>query len=89
VFKYSLFVLGVIGGVLGIMIGFIFWVINSNLKVYVNIWSAILLGFVVLMIILFYTGGKDRIRQEKLMIASKQKMEDELAAKVLKKEDEK
>lgn len=88
-FKYSLFVLGVIGGVLGIMIGFIFWVINSNLKVYVNIWSAILLGFVVLMIILFYTGGKDRIRQEKLMIASKQKMEDELAAKVLKKEDEK
>ena len=71
------------------MIGFIFWVINSNLKVYVNIWSAILLGFVVLMIILFYTGGKDRIRQEKLMIASKQKMEDELAAKVLKKEDEK
>jgi len=41
------------------------------------------------MIILFYTGGKDRIRQEKLMIASKQKMEDELAAKVLKKEDEK
>jgi len=68
VVKYSIFVCGVIGVTLGIMIGFVFWVLNSNLRDYVNIWSAILLAFIVFMIILFYFGGKDRIRDEKRMI---------------------
>ena len=68
VVKYSIFVGGVIGVTLGIMIGFVFWVLNSNLRDYVNIWSAILLAFIVFMIILFYFGGKDRIRDEKRMI---------------------
>jgi len=31
VLKYSLFVIGIIGGVLGIMIGFLFWVLRGGL----------------------------------------------------------
>lgn len=31
VIMYSIFVLGIIGGTLGMMIGFIYWVINGGL----------------------------------------------------------
>jgi hypothetical protein len=88
-FKYSLLVLLTIGVTLGIMIGFLFWVINTNdLQTYINIWSGVFLFFVLAMTVLFYTGGKDRIRQEKKMIEQKQKKERELAGKLVMMQEE-
>jgi hypothetical protein len=62
VVKYALFVLGIIGGVLGIMIGFLFWIIKGGLDGYIVAWSVTTLAFVLIMIILFYVGGKTRIK---------------------------
>jgi hypothetical protein len=55
-------VVGVIGGVLGMMIGFLFWVLKTGTSLYVSIWSSLFLLFIVVMIIAFYSGGKNRIR---------------------------
>lgn len=49
-----------IGGVLGIMVGFLFWIILHGLELYVIIWVAILLFFMTASIIAFYCGGKAR-----------------------------
>ena len=62
-FKYTLFVVGIILGVLGIMIGFLIWIKESDLKNYTIVWSIVTLCFVIMMIILFYIGGKGRIRE--------------------------
>jgi hypothetical protein len=67
VFKYTLFVVGVITGVLGIMIGFIIWATNG-LNNYIIVWSIVTLCFIIAMIILFYVGGRRRIRDEKILI---------------------
>ena len=53
---------------LGIMIGFIFWVLDGGLEVYVIVWISILLAFVAFAIAMFYTGGKNRRRLEKELI---------------------
>jgi hypothetical protein len=57
---------------LGIMIGLLFWVLNSGLTGYIIAWSVIFLVFVVFMIFLFFVWGKSRIRQEKQMIIAEQ-----------------
>jgi hypothetical protein len=57
----------VIVGVLGIMIGFLFWVING-LSDFIIVWSIVTLCFVITMIILFYVGGRRRIKDEKNLI---------------------
>lgn len=64
-FLYAMIVLLTIGSVLGIMIGFMFWITRHGLTDFAAIWSAIFLAFVVIMIIAFYFGGKNRIREEK------------------------
>ena len=61
-----------IGAVLGIMIGFLFWITNNGLVNFTIAWSIIFLAFVLLMIIGFYFGSKGRIREEKRMIAEQQ-----------------
>lgn len=61
-----------IGAVLGIMIGFLFWITNKGLMNFTIVWSIIFLAFVLLMIIAFYFGSKGRIREEKRMIAEQQ-----------------
>jgi len=67
VFKYTLFVLGVIGGTLGIMIGLLLWAIGGLSK-YILVWGIVTLCFVVTLIILFFVGGRRRIRDEKSLI---------------------
>jgi len=57
----------VIVGALGIMIGFLFWAING-LSNYIIVWSIVTLCFVIAMIILFYVGGRRRIKEEKHLI---------------------
>lgn len=54
---------------LGVLIGFIFWVQAGGLEGYVIAWVAVGLTFVVLMLILFYRGGKQKRRMEKELIA--------------------
>ena len=68
VVKYTLFVVGIIGVTLGIMIGFLFWITEGGLESYIIVWSIVTCVFVVLMIILFYVGGKNRIREERALI---------------------
>jgi len=81
VLKYTIFVLAIIGSVLGMMIGFIFWVLKGGLADYILVWSIVILLFSVLMMILFYVGGKNRIREEKELIEQNQKRQDNMASK--------
>jgi hypothetical protein len=62
VIKYSLIVVFVIGGMLGIMIAFLFWVLKSGLDSFVVVWSIVFLAFILMLIILFYYGGRGRIK---------------------------
>jgi hypothetical protein len=55
----------VIGSTLGILAGFIYWVVNRGLDSYIIAWVTIFLVFFVAMLILFYIGGKQRRRMEK------------------------
>jgi membrane protein DedA with SNARE-associated domain len=59
-----LYVFGIIFGVLGIFIGFLFWAVQ-NLEKYVLTWTIVFCVAFVIMLILVYFGGKDRRRQEK------------------------
>jgi hypothetical protein len=47
---------------LGILIGFIYWVLATGLIDYNTIWSIILLVFVAILLVGFYFTGKARIR---------------------------
>lgn len=78
---YLLFVVLTIGGVLGLMIGFLFWITNRGLESYTIVWSIVFLVFVVLMMILFYIGGRARIRDEKNLIAEQQAKQESMANK--------
>jgi hypothetical protein len=62
IFKYTLFVVVVIFGVMGVMIGFLFWIVNAGLSGYTTAWSIATLCFTIIMIILFYVGGRKRIQ---------------------------
>lgn len=76
--KYSLFVIFIIGAGLGIMIGFLFWVLGAGLEGYTIAWSAVFLVFVALMFMLFYFGGKSRIKEEKRLIIEQQEREEKM-----------
>ncbi len=78
---YSIIVVAIIGSVLGIMIGFLFWVTEGGLNGYIIAWSIVILVFIIIMMILFYVGGKNRIREEKELIENNQKREDNMANK--------
>jgi hypothetical protein len=67
-FKYTIFVILIILATLGIMLGFLFWVLSAGLTGYTIAWSTTFLVFAVIMIILFYYGGKSRIKEEKRLI---------------------
>lgn len=73
VLKYAIFVIAIIGGSLGMMIGFIFWGISGGLANYILVWSIVLVLFMVIMMIVFFVGGKSRIREEKELIEQNQK----------------
>lgn len=80
---YGLILLfGCIGITLGIMIAFQFWIVKTNdLETYVIIWVAVFLAFTVITIWLFYTGGKDRRRQEKELIAESSRKQQEMISR--------
>lgn len=78
VISYTIFVLGVIGGALGLMIGFLFWVTNKGLEDYTIVWSIVFLVFVVFLIIAFYVGGRGRIREEKRLIVEQQEKQEKM-----------
>jgi membrane protein DedA with SNARE-associated domain len=59
----------VVGSTLGILAGFIYWIVNKGLDSYIITWVAVFLAFFVVMLILFYIGGKQRRRMEKELIA--------------------
>ena len=57
---YSLYVIALIGSVLGIMIGFLFWVTNINLTNYVVVWCIVFLVFLSFLIVGFFINGRGR-----------------------------
>jgi hypothetical protein len=67
----------VIGGVLGIMIGFLFWVTKYDLYGYTVIWCIVFLVFVAVFVILMFVCGKNRNREEKILIQMAQRKQDE------------
>ena len=73
-----MFVVGVIGGALGFMIGSIFWVLNKGLEQTIQVWSIVFLVFTAILIIAFYVGGRTRIREEKRMIVEAQHKHEEM-----------
>ena len=58
-------VVGVICCTLGFMLLQMLWIVKGGLKSYTVVWSTIFLVFMVVMLILFYVGGRERIREEK------------------------
>jgi hypothetical protein len=62
---YSIFVIAIIGSALGMLIGFTFWTRAAGLEGYIIVWSFAAILFAIIMMILFYVGGKGRIREEK------------------------
>lgn len=78
---YTLFVVGIIGGALGFMIGSLFWVTNNGLEQSIQVWSIIFLLFIVFLIIAFYVGGRARIREEKRLIVEAQHKQQEMVDK--------
>jgi uncharacterized protein YacL len=82
VIGYIIFVLGVIGGSLGLMIGFLFWVTEKGLNDYIIVWSIIFLVFTVFLIIAFYVGGRRRIREEKRLIVEQQLRQEKMKRQI-------
>jgi hypothetical protein len=81
VIKYSIFVIFIIGATLGLMIAFLFWVLNAGLTGYIICWSVVFLAFVSIMIVLFYFGGKGRIKEEKRLIIEQQQKQELMKGK--------
>ena len=78
---YSFFVVGIILTMLGVMIGFLFWVLETGLEVYTVVWSIVFCVFVFFMIVAFYIGGRDRIVEEKRLIQEAQEKQEAVLAK--------
>ena len=81
VVKYSLFVLGVIGGALGAMIGLLFWILATGLANYTIFWSVVFLVFVAVLMVLFFFGGKSRIKEEKRPVIEQQMKHEKIKGK--------
>ena len=75
VFTYAALVVGTIGSVLGLMIGFLFWVTQAGLESFVQIWSMVFLVFVVILLIAFYVGGRSRLKETKMLILLSQQQQ--------------
>jgi hypothetical protein len=59
---YSIFVGGIIVGVLGLMLAFLVWVNNAGLESFIIAWSLVFIVFFLIFMALFYVGGKERIK---------------------------
>jgi hypothetical protein len=57
-----------IGGSLGMMVGFIFWVMADGVSRYVLIWCMVALAFIVIVIIAIYFGVRKKIQIERHLI---------------------
>lgn len=79
---YTIYVVAIIGSTLGMLIGFTFWTKAAGLEGYIIVWSIVAIVFVIVMMILFYVGGKGRIREEKELIEQNQKKQDKMAGKI-------
>jgi len=64
------------------LIGFTFWTKAGGLEGYIIVWSIVAIVFTIVMMILFYVGGKGRIREEKELIEQNQKKQDKMAGKI-------
>jgi hypothetical protein len=62
-----------IGGMLGLMVGFLYWVTVQGLEGFVQVWSIFFLMFIIILIVAFYVGGYSRIKQAKQVILEAQK----------------
>lgn len=78
---YSTIVVLTIGSVLGIMVGLLYWVTNKGMEQFVAVWSILELIFIAGLIIMFYVGGRTRIREEKRLIVEAQKNQEEMKTK--------
>ena len=63
------------------MIGLLFWVTNRGLVDYTIVWSIIFLAFVLFLLVAFYAGGRNRIREEKRLIVEQQKKQEGMKGK--------
>ena len=70
---------------MGLLIGFLFWVTNHGLVDYTIVWSIIFLAFVLFLLVAFYAGGRNRIREEKRLIVEQQKKQEGMKEKGKKK----
>lgn len=66
-----LFVVFVVLGSLGIMIGFLYWEMASGISSFVLVWTMVLIGFMVIIFIGIFVGGRARIKNERVMIQQK------------------
>jgi hypothetical protein len=66
------------------MIGLLYWVLNAGLVGYTICWSVVSLVFAVIMIIMFFVGGKGRIKEEKRLIIEQQKKQEQMKGKASK-----
>lgn len=66
-----------IGGSLGIMIGFIFWVMVDGIPLFTLIWCMAGLAFVIILIIGTYFGVRKKLQNERKLIQDKLKRERE------------
>jgi hypothetical protein len=57
-----LFVTFMIAGILGVMIGFVYWELAVGTRSFVNVWVIVLCVFVGVMFVTVYFGGKVRIK---------------------------
>lgn len=64
-----------IGGSLGMMISFIFWVMADGTSRYVLIWCIVCLVFLVLLIVGTYFGVRRKLQNERKLIQDKLKKE--------------
>lgn len=66
-----------VGGTLGMMIGFIYWVMSDGVPRYTMIWSLVAVGFVTIVLIAIYFGVRRKIAIERQLIQEKLRKERE------------
>ena len=57
--------MGIITGTLAFAIGMLLWCTQGSLSTYAVIWSIVFLTFLVVLMVLFFIGGKGRIKEVK------------------------
>lgn len=64
-----------IGGTLGIMIAYCYWVFAAGVANFAMVWSLVAVAFVALVIILIYVGVRNKIKIERQLIQEKLRIE--------------